>query len=91
MCVLRDITKPRNVSDSRHTQPADRQTLANLAPQKFKKLPPPVAHSIPQLKVPANLSLTGNQREECVLVHSSVQNLAIYNVDKLKLTCWTLH
>lgn len=63
MCVLRDITKPRNVSDSRHTQPADRQTLANLAPQKFKKLPPPAAHSIPQLQVAAHISLPGNQQE----------------------------
>lgn len=78
MCALRDITKPRNVSDSRHTQPADRQTLANLAPQKFKKLPPPAAHSIPQLKVPAPLSpFLEINRKECVLLHSSAQNLAV--------------
>lgn len=71
MCVLGDITRTRNVSDSRHTQPADRQTLANLGPQELKKLPPPAAHSIPQLNVPAPLSpFLETHRKECVLVFS---------------------
>jgi len=71
MCVLGDITKTRNVSDRRHAQPADRQTLANLAPQEFKKLPPPAAHSIPQLKAPALLSpFLEINRKECVLAFS---------------------
>lgn len=79
MCVLGDITKTRNVSDSRHTLPADRQTLASLAPQEFKKLPPPAAHSIPQLKVPDPSSPSQKSAERNVHGYSAtlVQNLVI--------------
>lgn len=79
MYVLGDITRTRNVSDSRHTRPADRQTVANLGPQELKKLPPPAAHSIPQLKVPPLFLPSWKPTGGNVYWYSatSVQNLAI--------------